>query len=320
MPLSRAELTGSVNPHLSQMVLSLGPETFKSVNDLVAPPLNRFGYRSGTFAHNTRLWMADTADEVSRKGSIEVDVERPTRVSFVATKRGFKCLITRDDLEDIAQGGGDPNAYVQDQVTRLAVMVKMRKERRLMTKITTAANFDSSMSGAAGALWTAAGGDPLSDFSTAKKALIGRGRPGTHFVADLVAQEELRKHISLVAFGSPQARAMVDDAQIESILGLKPIWSEQRYATAADVLTSVIGVGNVVVFHMPSVPGPTSETPACFCRTMVSRDLEVREWEDQSADGMWYECVHTYTHEFGIIDNTTDKDSEGGYLITTCLS
>lgn len=320
MGLSRAQATASVDTHLTNMITSYTPDSFVPVNDMVAPPLDLPDISSGFMEHETDDWSANHTDEWNdSQGANEIDVDKPTKVPFVVPLYSYRVCLTEKKIKEREQSGESRDSFVQRKVLALTNKLLLKRELRLASKITTAANYDSGMSGAASAYWSAAGGDPVGNTETALAALSGRGYPATHVLCDDAAYIYLTRHVALLAYGNPQMRGRLTPEEIKAVLGVIPIVGVSKYDNAG-TRTSIFGNGNVVYFHMPVVPAPAQSGVKCFARTIVAQPLLVRTWKDEPRNGTVYEVSMQYTHVWGILDNATDKDSEGGYLLTGAMA
>lgn len=154
-----------------------------------------------------------------------------------------------------------PLRPMQAAVARVMNALKLEREIRVMTKLETTANWDSSVvkTVAAGAKWNGgASSDPIADIHTIVEASY---MPVTRIVMSEIAEHafmrnsNVQKYITFKGSAAP----LPNLAQFSALLSLPPMVSaKMKYISTGTTLSYVWG-NHVVLLHEPPTNPPTSQ-------------------------------------------------------------
>jgi hypothetical protein len=323
MGLSKAQATGQLNEHLTNIVGSYIPKEKEPgffINDIVAQPLEsevqgQFEFWTSKFMEIADMTQSDSND------TNEFDIDKPSLITFETDPKGAMIFISNRTLRKREKIEPAQN-FIDRMVRNLRFSMVCAKEYTMAVKITTAANYDSGFSTAiaSGSEFSENNGDPKTAIDNGIDALDDAGYIATHIITTPKVKRAIKRHGSILAqYGLPTSRKEVSDAELQEILGLPIIESKGYYRTSAGVMTRFLS-DSMIIAHMP--PVSENEESSAFLRTAYSVPLTVDSWFDpkKGGGGNYHRINEEYTHLFTKIDNTTDKDTNAAYLITNCLA
>jgi hypothetical protein len=323
MPLSQAQLA-PVDPVLTEHAQRIAPTGF--IADQLAPPLTGKA-ESGQI----QIWDRQNLqipDDSYRAVGVEASYARspePSYVSYTTSAHARKILITQRELDKVSRSGGDPSKLVFSRTRAITEQLLLEKEYTLATKATTAANYDTNHSSAigAGSEWDTASGDPIANLFTAINQIEDQGIFPNVAAMDIKVWRALQRHSDLLDIFKYTSGGRITPEQFLNFFGLRPLISRVKYYTGS-AMAAMWG-DNCIVASVPNVSPDMNppESDVAYARSVEAEPMTVRTIDAPELDhkgAYWVECQHIYTPEWFTIDNTTDLDSIGGYLLTNCLA
>jgi hypothetical protein len=245
-------------------------------------------------------------------------------MSFACEKVRLKELILDTDVRDADDDIADIRL---DSTQDLTEQQLLTLEDAALTKAFTAANYNASFTGAAGAVWTGAG-DPIADVITAKEAVrIGlAGQEADTIAMPVSVYNSLLTNAKIIARVTSVMgpTAHVNDQTLLALFGLKEIikiGAVKNTATKDSVGTATlaaftIAAAKAVVFKKADPNGLRTSGFGC---TIVPNqgDLKIRSWRSNDPEGEYLESSWEWALQFLSVDATTTGLSTGGFLITT---
>jgi hypothetical protein len=318
--LTRAQLTGSVNPVLTEHARRLRPDGF--VADEIFPRLQKPGQESGQI----QVWdesnleiPGDMVRAVGAPASIGHSAE-PSYMSYTTKRIARKALITRRELDVYAAHGQDPDMLRASRVNKLVDQIMLHREQALASKLSTSANFESSYSTSLGTTWADDGGDPIGDIETGIKQMASGGVYPNVAVMDYQVWVTLARHSALLEMAKYVNEGAITEQIFMKIFNLRPVVSRAIYSSSG-TKTPVWQDSCVLAYVNPGL-APAGESDMTVGRTIVSKDFLVTEYDAPEFDqdgAQWIECEFGYTHEFIGVDNATDGDTVAAYLIDNAI-
>src|SRR5574343_74702 len=259
---------------------------------------------------------------VAGRRSSAPEIERKYGTLSYATER-FKLreLITEQDKRD---ADGDIADIETDAVGDLTERLMLGLEAAAITKAFTAANFPSANKVTLTNDWSSASSDPIAEIQTAQEAILLAlaGMPADSMALDLTSYHYLCRHPDIVdrvkyVKGSV---ATVDESALSALFGLQVhvlagVKNTAQPDTAGTVTKSFMTSDKGLVYRSA---GPEGLRTASFGRMLIppGGDFQIRRYVDDAADGTFIEASLEYALQFCAVDNTTNGDSIGGYLIS----
>lgn len=320
MPLSKAELTGSVNPVLTEHARRLRPTQF--IAEDVFPSLMKPGLLSGQLQvwDSSNLEVPTDAARSIGAPAVVANEANPTYITYNTKRYGRKLLHTTREDKVALSSGQDPDLFKAAKVNKLVDQLMLLRERDLSSKLNTAANYESGYSTSLSTTWAAAGGDPIGNIETGLKKGASGGVYFNVAIMDYQVWITLARHSALVELTKYVAKGALTEEAFMSIFGLRPIIGKSVYS-ASGTISPVWEDSCILAYINPSLM-PVGESDMTFGRTIVEKEMLVTEYDapDRDQDGaVWIETEMGFAHQFIGVDNATDGDSIAGYLIDNAI-
>lgn len=321
MGRSTSQLQGGQSPVVQGLALNYDPTANglpPFVGDQLFRPLTVNAVK-GTVEIDNDAFLEETADDRSYKGSNIIDPEGMTSFTYVTSPKGLKIPVIDRDLKARATVE-TPEAYRNRMVSRMVHNFLLQREIRQATKATTAANYVSGMSEtiSAGSEFDTDNSDIRGVFENAEGALDDRMKPATHVLIPKRVMNAIAKDSDMLEYLRVK-NGRFSAMDIEDSYSMKVIIAADYYKNSAGSLVNVWG-DNMIFFHMPVEWGPSDPGGPCFGRTVEFQSLESRRYMLNDPKG-WMEVIESeYDLIFAAVDNSTNKDSIGGYLVRNCLA
>lgn len=321
MGLSQAQLTGSVNPVLTEHAQRLRPVGF--IADEVFPKLNKLGIEKGQIQvwDETNLEVPDdTQRAIGGEASTAKDPE-PTYKSYTTARHSRKILLTQRELDIYEKSGQDPEMLKMAKTGKLVDQLNLIREKNLADKLNTSANYETGYSTTLTNTWATDAGDPLNDIHTGIKKLEDGGIFPTHIIQDISVWRYLERHSALLEFMKYTKGGKITKEDFQSIFGLIPVIGKARYKSGST--KAAVWQDSSIICYIDTELGDNSpESDVTFGRTIMEMDFSIVEYDAPEKDhkgAMWIEAEQGYAHEFIAVDNVTDGDSIAGYLIDNAI-
>lgn len=259
---------------------------------------------------------------VAGRRSTAPEIERKYSTLSYATER-FKLreLITEQDKRDADDDIADIET---DAVADLTERLMLGLEAAAITKAFTAANFPSSNKVTLDNNWSSASSDPIAEIQTAQAAILTAlaGMPADSMALDLTSYHYLCRHPDIVdrvkyVMGNV---AVVNESALSTLFGLQVhviagVKNTAQPDTSGTVTKAFLTTDKCLVYRSAGAEGLRTTS---FGRMLVPQggDFAIRRYTDDAAEGTFIEASLEYALQFCAVDNTTNGDSIGGYLIS----
>lgn len=325
MTVSRqSQLRGQQSPVLGGMMRNYDPRRlgFPENHGMKLMPQLDVASAEGSIELEGTTWLEETStywpdgDDPTLLGDDKLEL-----TTYKSTPHSSSRMITKRQLRHRKTVESETE-YTNRLLAHLVHNFWLQIELAIMTKVTTAANFDTNHSDtlAAAEKFDQDTSDPVGVFRTMRAQQRGVMKPVTHVIMPTNVWDYLEDHADFMTY------LRVKDGQVqvsdfERRFGWKLILAENMYINTSGTLTDVWS--DIVGFHMPVMPGAKDPNMTVFGRTIVSdarNSKSARQWPLLGPEATVYAVGLEYTLEFGAIDNITDADSIGGYLIKDPLT
>jgi hypothetical protein len=310
-----------VDPILVEHARRLGGGGF--IADEVFPQLSKPGQETGQLLvwDDSHLLIPDDSARAVGAQASEAEAAEPTYIAYETITHARKSIITPRELKKTSMS---PDRLKASRVAKVMRQVKAIREKDLADKLNATGNYDSGLSTTlgAGVVWTADAGDPAGDILTGIGALMAAGIDCTslHAACDQAVWKALAHHAALREYMKYTKAGKVSIPDFADFFGINVHVATCIY-NAAGTITPIWG-DSFIIYYIPATLGNNNEEDMCFGRTIVSEDFSFVEWDDPTRDhagAQWVEAQMAFKHEFVGVDNSTDKDSDAGYLIDNAI-
>lgn len=277
-----------------------------------------FGPATSTSAGRSDAW-GTTATNLEWEDSTdppEISNGRAT-LSYSCVQYGAADFVTDTELRN----SDAPLRPFQDKTAFLMERVALELERAIATKCTTAANFENSTTLSGTAQWseTTWVSDPVGDVLTGAEAVrLATSKYPNVMVAGPLAHIALMQHPNMVEFTKRFTPSLPGDSIFSAFFAAAGITQYYMggavYNNANEGATEVpanVWGGDVVLAYVP--PAPSIGTPA-FGYTFTSVMAKIQR-ENRKNNAVKLIASRNWDLKFVSVDNTSDLDALGGYLI-----
>jgi hypothetical protein len=321
MGLSHAQLTGSINPVLTEHAQRIEPVGFIASD--VFPDLNKPDQETGQIKvwDTSNLEVPDDAVRAIGAESSHAADPEPTYKSYTANTYSRKILLTQREMRKAAAHGQDPEELKFSKTRKVVNQINLIREKHLADKLNTSGNYESGYSTTLTTTWPETNGDPIGDIYTGIKKLEDNGIFASHAVMDWAVWRSLERHSALLEFMKYTKAGMITPADFTIIFGLIPLVSKARYSNAGTI--TPVWQDSCIVCHIDTATSENSEdSDVNFGRSIITEPFTISEIDAPMKDhrgAIWIEAEQGFAHEFTCVDNVTDGDSIAGYLIDNAV-
>lgn len=210
--------------------------------------------------------------------------------SYACEDYGLTHLVERDEYNN-ADPGLDPE---QDATILLTEQIKLAREYRVATLLTTSGNYAAANTAALSGTnrWDDAGSDPVAMIDQYKQVVVDAcGRSINTLVIGAPIWRYLRNHAAVkdrvkYVGGNVDASALAQLFDVQKVIKADPVYNTADEGQTASL--SSLWAKNVVGLYVPQGSVISRRTPL-FAAQFVYRDFQVRVFEHERKLGNWVE-------------------------------
>ncbi|MCC7060737.1 MAG: hypothetical protein IT508_10955 [Burkholderiaceae bacterium] len=259
---------------------------------------------------------------VAGRRSVAPEIERKySTLSFATERFKLRELITEQDKRDADDDIAD---LEMDAVADLTERLMLGLEAAAITKAFTAANFPAANKVTLGNDWSNAASDPIAEIQTGQEAILKAlgGMPADSMALDLLSYNYLCRHpdiVDRVKYVMGQT-AVVNETALSALVGLQvhvinAVKNTAQPDVAGTVTKAFMMSDQALIYRSAGAEGLRTTS---FGRMLVPAggDFAIRRYTSDEAEGTFIEASLEYALQFCAVDNTTNGDAIGGYLIS----